>query len=293
MHLRFLSGLLVGLLGAMSPAWCDDATQPSVTTNPVTQAVAPADSYQAFVQRVDQATDKKDLAAMRGLAEECERQWRQEKPVWYARGLAYLSGSLSTYDFKSKTQDGLSQEYALEALRNVPNLPNDIRLRLLGHMQGWTDEKGEKIVGPAWTTLREEQARLWLGAMRDLKARIDPSWDPKQITGMHNLPPSVAGRVIFGQDAASISDPKLRAEYAAAVEKDRADTAKYNEQYWLRKYRVRYLPMMEKYLAIAYARSPIDLEQLEHLMKQYDLEPSAQGRILTAVKALVATEKGK
>ncbi len=228
---------------------------------------------------------------MRALAWECERRWGRSNEIAYAKGMLYLSQSLSTYGFNDEAQDGLSQKYAVHVLRTVANIPMDLRLKLLDQARGWRSKTGEKVVGGEWAALRKEQARLWLGAMRDLKAGMDPAWDPKQITGMHNLPPSVAGRVTFGQDAASIDDPQLRAEYTAAVEKNRADIARYNEQYWLRKYRARYLPEMEKYLTIAYDRPPIDLEQLQNLLKQYDLEPPIQERILAAVQAAVASRE--
>lgn len=238
----------------------------------------PADTYKQFVLRIDQATADKDLPALQALGRECGR-WRQTDRILYARELLYLAASLSTYDLQSNAQYGLSQKYALLALRDAPDLPLDLRLELLNFVQQWRDESGAAVVGQDWVVLREKQARLWLTALRDIEAAIDPQWDPNRVMGMHELPPDVAGRVIFGQDPASVADPELRKAYIAALEENRCDNASHNQQRWLRKQYKRYVSTAGRYLAAAYARPPADPAQLQGLLEQSGLEPQTQDRI--------------
>jgi len=86
-------------------------------------------------------------------------------------------------------------------------------------MIGRRAPKGEK-----WAQIRKKDVEVRLHAWKRLVNAIDPTWDANDVPLVNVMPPLAAGPpggVAPGVAPEAIKDPKLRAQYEAAIEKNR------------------------------------------------------------------------
>jgi hypothetical protein len=80
-----------------------------------------------------------------------------------------------------------------------------------------------------------------------------------------------------------IDDPKLRAEYDAAIEENRRKAQRYSEQYSLRQWLKRFPKTAEEYIIRAYSKPPFDVGELKGFLETYLDDEETRARILDAV----------
>jgi len=136
--------------------------------------------------------------------------------------------------------------------------------------------------GQEWVQQRRKDVEIRLHAWKRLTDAIDWSWDPNDVPLINvPLPVGVGGEA--GGEAKHIKDPKLRAEYEAAIEKNRQKAERYNKQYRLRKWLKRFPKRAERYIIQAYSRPPYNLEELKQFLDTYIADAKTRSRIINAV----------
>lgn len=81
----------------------------------------------------------------------------------------------------------------------------------------------------------------------------------------------------------SVKDPKLRAEYEAALQKNREQIERYTKQYRLRDWLSMFPKRAEEYIIRAYSKPPFDVEELKQYLDKYITDTKTKARILNAV----------
>ena len=81
----------------------------------------------------------------------------------------------------------------------------------------------------------------------------------------------------------AIKDPKLRAEYEAAIADNSAKVRRNNDQQYLKQNSGRFYAEAERYLVSAYSRPPMGSSQLKTLLTEYVADPVVRKRILDEV----------
>jgi hypothetical protein len=137
--------------------------------------------------------------------------------------------------------------------------------------------------GEEFAQRRKKDVEIRLHAWKRLMDAIDPNWDPNDLPLSNVVPPAMLG-LPSGATPEAIKDSKLRAEYEAAIEKNRQKAEKYNEQYKLRGWLKRFPPRAERYIVQAYSKPPYNIEELTGLLNQYIRDEQTRTRILDAVK---------
>jgi hypothetical protein len=138
-----------------------------------------------------------------------------------------------------------------------------------------------------WAAQRREGAGLWLRARRRLEAELDPSFDVMNRPAL-NIEPPRGARLPSGAAPEAVADPALRAEYQAAIDRNREKAAAYDRQFELRALRLRLSAEMERYLVTAYSTPPRDLTELRRELDAHlagDAGEQQKARILAAVSA--------
>ncbi|MHC4707514.1 MAG: hypothetical protein ACYS8I_10570, partial [Planctomycetota bacterium] len=151
----------------------------------------------------------------------------------------------------------------------------------MGHvitfMIGRRAPKGEK-----WAQIRKRDVQVRLHAWKRLVNAIDPNWDANDLPFVNIMPP-LATNLPSGVAPEAIKDPKLRAQYEAAIEKNRLKAERYNEQSGLRKWLRRFPPRAERYIVRAYSKPPYNPEELKQYLETYIETQPTKTRILNAV----------
>jgi hypothetical protein len=185
---------------------------------------------------------------------------------------------LSSNPFDNPRQFVLAREYALLALAEPNEILLETELDLVGHVISDMRAIGD----PEWPTRRREDAEIRLHAWKRLSDAIDPDWDPNAVAWSPN---AIGVKMGFDGYVApeSIADVKLRAEYEAAIEKNRQITERWSRQMRLHRRVKWYLPREEKYIVRAYSEPPYDIKELAALLNQYMRDERARVRMLNAV----------
>jgi hypothetical protein len=131
---------------------------------------------------------------------------------------------------------------------------------------------------------RKKDVEIRLHAWKRLIDAIDPNWDdPNEV---RLSPNAVAVAMGFPGTVApeSIKDPKLRAEYEAAIQRNRQEIERHTKQYRLHDRLKSYPKRAERYIVKAYSKPPFNLEELKQYLGKYAVDEKTRARILDAVK---------
>jgi len=139
------------------------------------------------------------------------------------------------------------------------------------------------ITDPDWSALRRKKAGLWLEAWRRLDSSIDPKFDFSDLP-LVNVPPPPGVPFGAGGVLEAIKDPRLRADYEAAVARNNAKASRHMEQGWLKQTIPQFHRLAELYIGEAYSKPPSAISELEKLLQEYVSDSSARSRVLAAVK---------
>jgi len=82
----------------------------------------------------------------------------------------------------------------------------------------------------------------------------------------------------------SIKDPKLRAEYEAALQENRQKIERHTKQYRLHDWLKSYPKSRERDIVLIYSEPPFNLEELKQYLGKYAVDEKTRARILEAVK---------
>jgi len=223
-----------------------------------------------------------DLEQYEKFADEIQNKWRDRNKEYNARLILEICGPLSSGTFEDDRRHDLARKYALSVLEKSEEISVEMELKLTGHvmtsMYTPNSPKGEDLA-----QRRKKDVEIRLHAWKRLLRAIDPNWDPNEVVGSPNSVGALMG-LPSGISPESIKDPKLRAEYEAALQKNRQQIERRTKQYRLHDRLKSYPKRAERYIVKAYSKPPFNLEELKQYLGKYAVDKKTRARILDAVK---------
>jgi len=237
--------------------------------------------YEQDMKRLLSLSEMKDIKGLDSFADEMQAKWSRINKESYVDSILPVCQDLSSGRFNDERQHSLSRKYATLALKDPNDIPLETELKLVGHVM--TDMvMPQAPKGQEWARKRREDVEVRFHAWKRLTEAIDPSWDPNdEPLGTVPLPLGVSG--VTGMASKHIKDPKLRAEYEAAIEENRQKSKRFSEQYGLRKWLKKFPLKAEEYIVRAYCKPPFDLAELKQFLGTYIADEKTRDRILDAV----------
>jgi hypothetical protein len=244
--------------------------------------------YRKVISHIESFRDSKDLDSLEKFAGEIEVKWYRMNRIYYFDLILHICELFSSISFNDyDRQLSFTQKYANLALGKSGEIPLKIELHLLLHLQEDIEYLRGETKGEAWSRQRNRKAKMWFRGWHRLEQEIDPNFDFSDLP-MENVIPPAGVDLRAGIAPEHIKDLKLRAEYEAAIAKNRQKAEAYNKQYKLRQLDKLFSPKAEQYIINAYSRSPFSLEELESYLELYIEDVETRSRILDAVKKKIA-----
>ena len=220
-----------------------------------------------------------DLVAYEEFADGVLAKWMPRNKECRARVVLHIVWPLSSGQFADRRQYDLARTYALSALAEPNEITLETEIRLIGHVMTHTRGGPE---GEEYARQRKRNTEVRLHAWKRVIDTIDPNWDPNDLPYLNvPLPPGVFGT--SGMDPKSIKDPKQRAAYEQAIERNNLKTQKFHEQNRARRWLKRFPQEAEEYIIQMYSKPPYNPEELSILLKQFVADERTRTRILDTV----------
>jgi len=127
--------------------------------------------------------------------------------------------------------------------------------------------------------LRTAITELILRAWKRQQDHIDEDWDPNA-EPLKNIRPPASTGLPAGVAPEAVKDPELRAEYEAALERNRQRTREFNMQRFLRMAKKHLWGRVEEHLVQTYSRPPYNVEELKMYLQKYVADKEAQKKTL-------------
>jgi hypothetical protein len=184
----------------------------------------------------------------------------------------------------------LSQKYIFAALAQADNFSLDLESRLLPFLAiDQAPSATTDAVSSEWIKERGAKTRLWLHALQRLEKETDRNFNFNDHPVLNVAPPQETG-LPAGVAPEAIKEPKLRAQYQAAIAANAKKAREYDRQYMLRHIREVFFPKAEQYLVSAYTKPPYDLDELRVYLNEYLADAASKERIVNEVKKKMSQE---
>ncbi len=251
---------------------------------------ATAKEYALYADRVKSLRTSRNLDEVEKLAAEIEAEWVEKSKERYAALMLKVCLALNGEDFEDDKQYDLEHRYALLALeKNDPAGPDAFRAKtetrlilIVFHANSMLYSK-DMITRDEYSKRRSAAAKLLFQAWKRQQDQIDPDWDPNHGLPAINLSPPAATGMPSGIAPEAIKDPELRAQYEAAIDKNRKKAQAYRKQSRLRKLKKLFWPIAERHVIRAYSKEPFNTEELKAYLREYVADKEMQARILGGV----------
>jgi hypothetical protein len=188
--------------------------------------VAP-DDYQNDVDRLV-AMRSHPLDDLLALANKLEMKWRRINWNQYALIMMHVCSEISNRRVNDARLRQQSERFAMVTLSHSKMFAWEYQSDLveaLGYQRSSATTGG-------WLRERHDKAGLWLQTWRRLEIETDPSFDikdPKNRPVSRVIPPEP--RLPPGSPPSAVKDPKLRAQYAAAIADNERKSEKMLKQF--------------------------------------------------------------
>ena len=210
------------------------------------------------------------------------KKWAKRNKEYNARVILEICGPLSSGTFPGDRRYDVARRYALSVLADANDIPLKTELELTGHVMTSKYTRNAPK-GEDFAQRRKKDVEIRLHAWKRLLGAIDPNWDPNEVVGSPNSVGALMG-LPSGISPESIKDPKLRAEYEAALQKNREQIERRVKQYRLHDWLKHYPKRAEGYIVQMYSQPPFNLEELKQYLEKYVVDKKTRARILDAVK---------
>ncbi len=241
------------------------------------------DHNRAVFLRISLSQSKvNDLKAYEKFADEIDKKWREKNTVDHARLMLDVCKPLSSGNFKDSRRYQLARKYALSALEKTDDMPLSLELELIGHVTTVRIGPGASR-GEDFSKRRRKDVAVRLHAWKRLIDAIDPNWDPDEVIWGGNVAPPAATGVPAGVEPEAIKDADLRAEYVAAIQRNRQKAEEYRKQYELHKWLKRFPKRAESDIVQAYSYPPFDIGELQKMLDDHLPDQETKARIVEAV----------
>jgi len=223
-----------------------------------------------------------DLEEYEKFADEIQKKWSRRNKEYNARLILEICEPLSSGTFEDDRRYDLAKKYALSVLEKSEEISIEMELKFTGHvvtlMYTPNSPKGEDFA-----QRRKKDVEIRLHAWKRLLGAIDPNWDNEEILSPNAVAMEL-GLPAGGMAPEGIKDPKLRAEYEAALQKNREQIERHTKQYRLHDWLKSYPKRTERYIVLAYSEPPFNLEELKQRLETYVADKKTRARTLDAVK---------
>lgn len=199
-----------------------------------------------------------------------EQEWGKSGGEFYGNLSLKFLGVLTSARYRTDDDKALnlSQDFAVQALKKADTFDLQTEWLILNYLR-YSLSKDE--LNSLQIRERRERVKLWLHALHRLKTEKDENFDPNNLPQLNVAPPEGVRVAVSGMSPESIEDPKLRAEYEAAIEANRKKTIYYSHQHRLRQNEDSIIKNAVKYISKVYSQPPVDLKELEELLNEYDI----------------------
>jgi hypothetical protein len=222
------------------------------------------------------------LGELEAIGHEVERKFRESDAEGYGRITNEVCGALGALDSNTLRRSYLAQAFAMRALEKANEMPLEVECELVRYVASDADAEGRILTPEARGEVRRQQVVRWRHAWQRIVNTIDDEWDPSD-TGIGNFrPPGPWGPA--GMAAKDIRDPKLRAEYEAAITANEQKIARAMLQRRARDLREFWVPGAERFIIWSYSEEPERTEELKALLEQYVSDVARRHEILESVK---------
>ncbi|UCH50379.1 MAG: hypothetical protein JSV54_04950 [Chloroflexota bacterium] len=222
-----------------------------------------------------------DLEQYEKFADEIQKKWSRRNKEYNARLILEICGPLSSGTFEDDRRHDIARKYALSVLEKSEEISVEMELKLTGHVMT-SKYKRNAPKGEDLAQRRKKDVEIRLHAWKRLLDAIDQNWDPNEEIWSPNAVGALMG-LPSGMAPEGIKDPKLRAEYEAALQKNREEIERHTKQYRLHDWLKSYPKRAERYIVKVYSRPPFNLGELKQYLGKYAVDEKTRARILAAV----------
>lgn len=231
-----------------------------------------------------------DLKAVEGLGDELDRKWSGLNRECHARLLLEICKSLGYDKIKDERAYTVARRYALSALAKPDRIPPRLELELVGYVVTPMIVITNAMGTNEFSCARRVDVQARLHAWRRLNSALDPKWGPNERVTATVMPPADVPIEVSDMSPDDIKDPKLRAEYVAAIQKKQRELDAHFEQSQLRDWLKRYPDSAKEFIVYIYSHPPYDPEELRQTLDAYLTDKEAKSQILDAVKKNIAAQ---
>lgn len=233
-----------------------------------------------LLQRIEDAGPERNLDVLQEVLDSLRSN--ASDPERYANMVNSAFVTLYNQGTNNRAQAArLEQEWALSALNDPDSISTLTELRLVMRL---------RAAAPREETPRSEADRVkfdvLLHAWRRMEQDTNKDFDFSDRPLLNVAPPRGDGGLIFsGMDPNAIKDSRLRNEYIAAINKNRAKSVEFNRQFELRKISGPFVQHAEDFLLSALRAGTItDAEALGGLTQVRD--DNARERIVAHIRSM-------
>jgi hypothetical protein len=221
------------------------------------------------------------------LANQMEIKWRHIDWNQYARIMIRICSEISNRAVNDERLRRESERFARIALSHSSRFMWEYQSDLVGAF-GSRLSSSDSV----WLRERREKAELWLQTWQRLEKEFDPTFDVndrKNRPLMRVYPPDET-HLPAGTPPSAIKDPKLRAQYEAAIAENNRKSQRVNLQLPLLGHGPAFKARAEHVLAYLYSQPPFRTTELKRYLQVYIRNAAAKQRILDEVQK---NSKGK
>jgi hypothetical protein len=228
------------------------------------------------------ALRSRPLEELLDFSNQLERKWRRIDWNQYARLMLHVCSEISNRGLNDSRVRLESERFARIALSHAAMFSWEYQSDLvdaLGYQRF-------SLPDAAWARERREKTELWLQAWRRLEKEFDPTFDVndrKSLPGMRVMPPFATG-LPAGTPPSAIKDPKLRAQYEAAIAENNKKAERVNRQLPLHAHGPSFKARAERWLIQAYSQHPRRIGELKHYLQVYVRDYKTRERILKHIE---------
>lgn len=241
--------------------------------------------FEQQLQRLRAFRETGSLEELLNEGNKIEKQWGKSGGESYGRLMLEFLGALTHSRYTNDRVQELSQDYATQSLKKADTFDLEIEWRLLSFLRYPHSEKDKIAIRQ-----RAERVKLWLHIVYRLKREKDENFDPNDLPTLNVTPPRGNIR-IAGMSPEAIKDPKLRAEYEAALKANAKKLEYYNKQYILRRDEEFIVKDAVKYISKMYSLPPKNLNELQGLLNNFNVSNNLKERIEAEIQLLTDNKR--
>ena len=232
----------------------------------------------------------RSLDELLSLADQMEIKWRRIDWNLYARIMIRICSEISNRDVHDVRLRRESERFARIALSHAS-------MFLWEHQAFLVEALGSRVssTDSDWLRERRQNTILWLYAWQRLEREFDPTFDindRKNRPLMRVFPPDETF-LPPGTPPSAIKDPKLRAQYEAAIAENNRKAKRAEQQFPLIAHGAAFKARAEHVLTYLYSQTPFRNAELKRLLETYIKDAAARQRILDAVEKNTTDTKAR